>query len=134
MDAGAPPAPPKLVTVDQQTDQFRREKQQTAVRIAELEKIVAVCTTTRTHVCGLPKNEVCVHACMHAVVVVVVPLSLVIKTCLYELVLVKPASVFYERVADSVFFFEPDVHLNLLLSDVEFGILANVRQMLNLGD
>jgi hypothetical protein len=65
---------------------------------------------------------------------VVVPLSLVMKTCLYELVLVKPASVFYERVADSVFFFELDVHLNLLLSDVEFGVLANVIRMLSLSD
>lgn len=54
----APPFPPKLVTVDQQTDQFRRLKAEVAIRIEELEKLVAVCTTTRTHVCGLPKNEV----------------------------------------------------------------------------
>lgn len=57
MDAGAPPAPPQLVTFDEQTDQFRRVQAQIAIRITELEKIVAVCTTSRTQVCGLPKNE-----------------------------------------------------------------------------
>jgi hypothetical protein len=31
---------------------------QIAIRITELEKTVAVCTTTRTQICGLPKNEV----------------------------------------------------------------------------
>jgi hypothetical protein len=59
----APPFPPQLVTFDQQTDQFRRLQAQIAIRVTELEKLVAVCTTTRTHVCGLPKNEVrCAHA------------------------------------------------------------------------
>jgi hypothetical protein len=58
VDAGAPPAPPQLVTYDEQTDQFRRVQAQIAIRITELEKIVAVCTTSRTQVCGLPKNEV----------------------------------------------------------------------------
>ena len=54
----APPFPPQLGTYDQQTDQFKRTQIQIGIRIEELEDIVRVCTTTRTQICGLPKNEV----------------------------------------------------------------------------
>jgi hypothetical protein len=54
----APPFPPRLVTPEQQTAQLEAERDKIARRIDELVSIVSNCQTSRTTICGLPKNEV----------------------------------------------------------------------------
>jgi len=53
-----PPAPPKLVTPEEQTQQFLERQSEIALRIADLIDIVGTCVPSATTTCGLPANEV----------------------------------------------------------------------------
>ena len=53
-----PPAPPKLVTPEEQTQQFLQRQSEIALRIAELIDLIGTCIPSATTTCGLSANEV----------------------------------------------------------------------------
>lgn len=61
-----PPAPPKLVTPEEQTQQFLQRQSEIALRIADLTELIGTCVPSATTTCGLPANEVRrVGGCWH---------------------------------------------------------------------
>lgn len=70
-----PPAPPKLVTPEEQTQQFLQRQSEIALRIAELIDLIGTCIPSATTTCGLSANEVrrkgvAVLACGHQAIVI----------------------------------------------------------------
>lgn len=53
-----PPAPPQLVTPEQQTQQLIDRQDEIALRIAELTELIGTCTPSASTTCGFPANEV----------------------------------------------------------------------------
>lgn len=53
-----PPAPPKMVTPEEQTQQYVDKQSEIALRITDLIDLIGSCVPSATTTCGLPANEV----------------------------------------------------------------------------